>query len=100
MNHNKDGARTIAHCEYPGCKATFPMSNPTGLCHNHREMAVFTAWFLEKKLRLGVNGPTLIEVAVASKTLLERLAQEQDKNKGKTIAASLYGPDGKPLLKF
>ena len=92
---NKATAKPAPHikCQYPACKVTFAAANPTGLCEKHRGQAAFLVWFLEKKLRLGGGGPSVVELLLAAMNHLVE-AQEKTEVMGE---ATLFSFDGKKL---
>ena len=94
MNRNKAKLTTTVKCGYPPCRVTFPSTNPTGLCEEHRKQSGFQLWFLENKLRLGENGPTVVEILQA---VLDHLIEDQEKTQ-KAGTAALVSVDGRRLI--
>ena len=67
--HKPNGALS---CEYPPCHASMIMPHPSGLCPEHRQETAFVMWLLEKKMRLGQDGPTVLELLSLLKTVMEQ----------------------------
>ena len=93
MNRGKGKLTTTTKCQYPPCRVTFPSTNPTGLCEEHRKQSGFQVWFMENKLRLGENGPTVVQILLAAMNHL--MEEEKSKEAG---TAALVSVDGRRLI--